>query len=663
MAGKLLLSAVVAALASATSALPDPGSAMSVASPDGRVKCEFALEGGLPVADVSFRDKRVFRMALGIECGKTQIIKSEKRTVRSSWKPVWGFRSEYPENYAELAVKLVREGRKGKEAPAETLYLRCYDEGFAVRAKFVMSQYAPACISGERTGWRFAEGAEAWGITKTEATYPLKPVPVDQMSGGEWRMPLTVRVAGGAYASVFEAHAEHYPRSYLRAEGGVLSPHFATGVKEGRGEAFTPWRAVALAASPAELVERAYFVENLNPPCAIEDVSWLKPGFCVSDLYSLEFRNFELQTPQIIAAASSAAAVGAKYIQIDWGWYGTEYRWTDDDRADFAARHPELKDDKTWIANTHPNPFSPAVGTVPYHPYFVHYFRTGVDMDISAIVAALKKRGLGLCLYVHGSILEESDLDALFATYAKWGVAGLKPGFVGYGSQSATDFIRKMCAIAAKHHLWLDIHDRHIPDGIERTWPNLMTTEGGGGEEGNHPVHQDVVLPFTRCLVGPFDYTPSLFNAGRAKATKMHKLAMFVVYPGATAVMRGKIVELAREEPMAVDFLRALPWNYDDTRVLDAEIARHLTVVRRRGSSFYMGGLAGEDAHETSIALDFLEEGAEYQLTLLLDDPDDSSVPRGYRLEKRIVRRGDVVRVRMMPSGGFCAVAEELKRK
>ena len=170
MAGKLLLSAAIAALASATSALPDPGSAMSVASPDGRVTCEFALEDGLPVADVSFRDKRVFRMALGIECGKTQIIKSEKRTVRSSWKPTWGFRSEYPENYAELVVKLVRNGRKGKETPAETLYLRCYDEGFAVRTKFVMSQYTPACLSGERTSWRFAEGAEAWGITKTEAT-------------------------------------------------------------------------------------------------------------------------------------------------------------------------------------------------------------------------------------------------------------------------------------------------------------------------------------------------------------------------------------------------------------------------------------------------------------------------------------------------------------
>ena len=639
----------------ALSALLFAGAALaeetSIVSPDGRVSCSFALDDGRPVADVSFCGRHVFRTALGVDHGKVRVAGCETRTVRRSWKPVWGFKGEYPENYTELAVKLVREGCEGKE-PTRELCLRCYDEGFASRARFVMPPYDVSAISGEKTNWRFADGTAAWAIRGTEATFPLDPIPVEKLqSDASWRMPLTMRVADGCYASVFEAHAERYPRSHIHAEGGVLSPRFVMGVKEGRGETLTPWRAVALAASPAELVERAYFIENLNPPCAIADTSWIKPGFCVSDQ-----GNFELRTGEIAAAAKFAAATGAKYIQIDWGWYGTECPWTDDDRANYAARHPELKDDKTWIANTRADPFTTAVGTVPYHPYWPYSGRSGVEIDMPAVVAALGRHGLGLCLYVHGSVLEDNDMDELFATYEKWGVVGLKPGFVGFGSQASTEFIRRMCALAAKHRLWLDIHDLHIPDGLERTWPNLMITEGGGGEEGNHPVRQDVALPFTRCLAGPFDYTPMLFNAGKAGATKLHKLAMFAVYPGATTVMRGSIKDLVEKDPAAVAFLRALPWNYDDTHVVDAEISRHIAVVRRKGDAFYIGAISGDAAHETEIALDFLESGRDYNAEILSDDLLDSAVPRGYRHEERIVRRGDKLKVKMSAAGGYCAV-------
>lgn len=630
----------------------EPEAAMSATSPDGRVKCAFAIEDGVPVVDVSFCGKHAFRTIPGVECGRVRLAKSASRTIRRSWKPAWGFKSEYPENFSELKLTLVHEGREGREPPAETLYLRCYDEGFAVRAAFVLNPYSVSSVSGERTSWHFAPRASAWAISGTEATFPADPIPLERLDEGpSWRMPFTLDIPDVAYASVFEAHTEHYPRSYLHVEKGVVSPRFAMGVKEGRGTVLTPWRAVALAASPAELVERAYFVENLNPPCAIEDTSWIKPGFCVSDQ-----GNFELRTDEIIAAARHAAAVGAKYIQIDWGWYGTECPWTDDDRTNYAARHPELKDDPTWVENTRADPFTTAIGTVPYHPYWPYSGRTGVEMDMPKIVSSLRANGLGLCLYVHGAVLEENDMDALFATYAKWGVAGLKPGFVGYGSQATTDFIRRICALAAKHRLWLDIHDTHVPDGIERTWPNLMITEGGGGEEGNHPVRQDVALPFTRCLAGPFDYTPMLFNAGKAGATKLHKLAMFVVYPGATAVMRGNIRNLAEKDGEAAAFLRALPWNYDDTHVLDAAISRHIAVVRRKGDKFYIGAMAGDDAHETKLPLDFLPGGGEWDAEILSDDLSDDVVPRGYRLERRAVRKGDAIEIHMARSGGFCAI-------
>ena len=629
---------------------------VTVTSPDGRVSCAFSLEAGHPVAAVSYGGRPAFTSELGVDRGELVVQKTSTRTVRGAWRPVWGFLREYPENYTELEVRL---GRTGEVAARETLFLRCYDEGFAVRAKALLPVYGLGALAGARTSWRFADGAAAWGITSGEGTYPADPTAIgDLRADCAYMFPLTVRIPGVGFASVLEAHAERYPRSFLRAEGGVLRPRFVTGVKEGRGEFLTPWRAVMLAPDAAGLAERAYLVENLNPPCAIGDTSWIRPGFCVSDQ-----GNFELRTPDVIAAAREAAAIGARYIQVDWGWYGTEYVWSDDDRAAYAAKHPELKDDATWAANTYADPRRVARGTVPYHPYWNYSGRQGVDLDIPKCVTELRALGLGLCLYVHGAILEAHDLDSLFATYEKWGVVGLKPGFVGYGSQNATDFLRRMAEIAARHHLWLDIHDSHLPDGMERTWPNVMITEGGGGEEGNHPVRQDLVLPFARCLAGPFDFTPCLFNAGKAGASKLHKLAMFLAYPGPTAVMRGSIIRLAKDDPDAAAFLRALPWNYDTTSVRDAEIGRHFAVVRGRKGSFFAAGLAGEAAHVTELQLDFLEPGVDYELNLLADDLSSAAVPRPYVRTRRTVRRGETVRIEMAACGGFCATLMPLERK
>ena len=147
-----------------------------------------------------------------------------------------------------------------------------------------------------------------------------------------------------------------------------------------------------------------------------------------------------------------------------------------------------------------------------------------------------------------------------------------------------------------------------------------------------------------------------LFNAGKAGATKLHKLSMFVVYPGPTAVMRGNIRNLVEKDREAAAFLRALPWNYDDTRVFDADISRHVAVVRRRGGEFFVGAMAGEAEHETKLLLDFLPEGGEWEAELLFDDLSDEGVPRGCRHERRTVRREDTLEIRMAKAGGFCAI-------
>ena len=215
-------------------------------SPNGRVACDFALRDGVPLAVVSYDGRRVFESELGFNRAKLEVLDTATRTVKGAWKPVWGFKAEYPENYVEQTVRLKRPGAVQTD---ETLELRCYDEGFAVRAKIVLNVYGSGEIKGERTCWRFAEGAKAWSIPGTESTFPAEPYDLKALEDREaWRMPFTVEIPGVGSASILEANVRDYPRSYLRTSGGAVRPVFALGTKEGRGEVVSPWRAVQLAA-------------------------------------------------------------------------------------------------------------------------------------------------------------------------------------------------------------------------------------------------------------------------------------------------------------------------------------------------------------------------------------------------------------------------------
>lgn len=641
----ILLASSMALATEITKVTANPAG-MRTVSPDGGVEAEFSLSGGQPSVAFSCGGVAVGRMTVGpdLGLGDFKVLKTASDAHRGSWKPVYGFRSEYPDNYSELTVFL---SCGDSDARRLQVTVRAYDEGIAVRYSFVPNVYCEAELKSERTAISFSAGSVCWGIRETEGCYPEEPVSIGLLDRSvDWYMPLTLRTPEGVYASVLEANTVAWPRSVLRADGqGGFGSRFVRGSMIGRGVCTSPWRAVLLAPDAKGLIERAYFVWNLNESCALMDTGWIKPGLTVSDL-----GNCELRMSEVIAAARAAKAVGARYLQLDWGWYGTEYPWTAADRADYLARYPDRGKDTSWFENTKADPYTPARGFVPYHPTWPgDGKRTGVDLDMPKLIAEMDGIGIGLCLYVHGLVLERSDLDRLFATYASWGVAGLKPGFVSFGSQQATDWLRNLAATAAKHRLWLDIHDQQIPDGFERTWPNVMINEGGGGAEWPaYPPHHELVHPFTRCLAGAFDYTPVFFTTNRTHA---HSAAFCICYPGPTAVMRGKVGNLSTSDPAIVEFLKALPWTYDETRVLDGEIAQRLVVARRKGDRWFLGGMSGARAQETSIGTEWLEPGVTYELKAVTDAGTDA----------RMLRRGDPLRVRMSAAGGYVATVTPVR--
>ncbi|HVX65725.1 MAG TPA: glycoside hydrolase family 97 catalytic domain-containing protein, partial [Bryobacteraceae bacterium] len=396
-------------------------------------------------------------------------------------------------------------------------------------------------------------------------------------------------------------------------------------------------------------------VQNLNPPDAIADGRWIVPGKTISNE-----GNSDLQMAALKKIIDFAAPNGFKYLQLDWGWYGTEWAWTGQERETFRKTRPDLADDPDWVRNTRADPYAVARGMVPYRSDWKAV--TYVDLDMAELIRYARERGMGVCLYVEAAhTLRAHDMEKLFATYEKWGVAGLKPGFVRYGTQENTEWIRNMVEIAARHHLWLCVHDAHLPDGMERTYPNLFIVEGGGGQEGDHTAAHDVALPFTRALAGPFDFTPALYTQGKSHA---HMLAFFVTLYAPAPTLRGgyrawKETAGPAQGGEELEFLRRVPVTWDETRVLAANVGHQIVVARRSGESWFVGGMAGGSPEIARLALSFLTPGRSYRATIFSDNAEaakDGWCPT--RREIRTVTSADSLEISMVKAGGVAIILE-----
>lgn len=628
-----------------------------VVSPDGKVSVEFTVTDGQPKITVGYECRTVATIDLGLileepYCGGFDLDDFEVGGAGTVWKPVWGERAEIRDVHRDYVVRLREKGPRSRTLRVE---MRAYPEGFAFR--YVLEGEGCETIKDELTRVVFAPGTVAWPIYNTEDTYPAAPVDASELRPepgaghfDHYMLPLTVRRPDGVCASLFEAYVRHYPRAKGEpVEGGTKIRLLGDMEGRTRGVAAVklpfecPWRAIQIGKNAASLVENSTLVLNLNPPCKIDDVSWVRPGLCLSDL-----SNCALNNRDILAAAKRERENGIRHFQIDWGWYGSEWTWSMDEIAAYEKGVPDA-DTKFhgWRANVAADPRRAAKGYVPYRPNAFLDYGTIVDLDVSALARELDGIGVDLALYLHGRVLEaEKDLDGLFALYRQWGVSGLKPGFVRYGDVESTDWNRMLVETAARHNLWLDIHDRHVPDGMQRTYPNLMLCEGGGGEEGNHPVRQDVTLPFARCLVGPFDYTPKLFRDDR---THCHSVAMLLVYPGPMAILRGSAVK--REWGPELELVKELPMSYDETKVLQADIGRHIIVARRKGEIWYVAGICGEAGYAGGFMLDFLGRGGKWKARVFADGERG----RAKYSEKTVVG-GTWFPANMGKSGGFALI-------
>lgn len=604
-----------------------------VTSPNGRLTLTFSLESvdgedGCPVYRVSEQGRPLlassrlgFHLADGTDLTQGyQFVSAARSEHDESWKPVYGERSLIRDHYRQLTVRLRRE-----QAPHDLMILtfRCFDTGIAWR--YSLRTEGPVrdiVIKEEQTEFHFLADHTAWTANRAQAQY--RRVRLSQLGQDEER-PLTVQMRDDLYVAVAEAALVDYARMKLarvKDRPTALVSRLSSEVKAAL-PLTTPWRVIMVASGPGELLENNDILLNLNEPCALADTSWIKPGKVI--------REVTLTTVGGKACVDFAVRHNLQYVEFDAGWYGNEYEEASDAR------------------------------TITVDPK-----RSPGPLDLHEVIRYAEERGIGIIVYVNRRALER-QLDEILPLYQRWGIKGVKYGFVNVGSQQWTSWLHEAIRKAAAHQLLIDIHDEYRPTGYSRTYPNLMTMEGIGGDETSPANEQTLTILFTRMLAGAGDNTICYFNSRvRKNSSHAYQLAKAVcIYSpwqflfwydrpdqaprekGGAGGEKGNIIETPE-----LEFYDHVPTVWDETRVLHGRIGEYAVIARRSGDNWFIGGMNSGAARTLPVALDFLKPGLSYRAHTYTDDPAVDT-PTQVRVERDTVTSDTVLRLPMGKQGGY----------
>lgn len=608
----------------------------TVSSPDGKMKADFYLSETKSLQwKLDYEGKPVVLLSrLGITgfIDGFNIKKVSHLSKDTVWKPLYGEKDQIRDHYQECTIELNYPKRKQEM----WLQIRAYDEGLAFRYFFPESPNGGTYLSlkEELTSFTFPEKTLAWFTPRAQAKYSLLPL---RDWPDECERPLTLQLENGLYACLGEAEMVNYARTKFsiddkKANTIVCSQY---DVVDEISAFATPWRLVMVAEKPGALLENNFLYLNLNPPCAIDNPWWIRPGKVM--------REPTLSTEGGKRLVDFAVKRNLQYIHFDAGWYGYEYA-----KASDAA-----------IVNVDPrrNPKN--------------------DLNLPEVIAYAKKNNIGVILYVNQRALA-NQLDEILPLYQSWGVDGVKFGFVQVGSHRWTTWLHEAIKKCAEHHLVVDIHDEYRPTGFSRTYPNLMTQEGIFGNEEMPDATNNTILPFTRFIAGAADYTICYYkqksiieekyaqshtggipNERHIQTTSAHQLALAAIYYSPLQYMYWyDKPEDSRDEP-ELAFFDAVPTVWNDTKVIDGTPGQYAVVARRSGQDWFLGGITNNDGREISIPLSFLSKDRSYIAHIYTDD-EKVKTQTHVRVESKKVKAGENLVFQLKPSGGVAIHFEKV---
>ena len=692
--------------------------AQAVKSPNGNVELKFSLtDNGRPTYEMTYKGKAVIKPShLGLELAKdkhaskgeneTDLMEGFKindtlvTTFDETWKPVWGETSTIRNHYNELAVSLVQAVSNRNII----IRFRVYDDGMGLRYEFPQQKELNYfLIKEERTQFAMTGNHKAWWVAGDYDTqeYPTMTSKLSDIRylmddaivwGNSSQTPfsptgvqtsLQMKSDDGLYINIHEAACIDYATMHLNLDDkkmvfeSWLTPD-ATGLKGCmQTPCQTPWRTVIVSDDARDMLA-SNLILNLNEPCALEDVSWIKPmKFCgiwwemivgkSSWHYTDEYPSVKLGQLDYSKAKPNgrhlannkdvrryidfAAANGIDQVLVEgWneGWedWANMWKW---DVFDFITPYP--------------------------------------DFDIKALNEYAHSKGVRLMMHHETSssvVNYERWMEQAYSLMNKYGYTAVKSGYVGdiiprgdhHYSQSMNNHYLYAVKEAAKHKVMVNAHEATRPTGLCRTYPNLMGNESARGTEyeafgGSNPDHT-VILPFTRLQGGPMDYTPGILetqlstwsdNPHFVHTTLVGQLALYVTMYSPIQMVADLPENYAKFDD-AFQFIRDVAVDWDDSKYLEAEPGDYITIARKaKGTdNWFIGGKCDENGHKSVVKLDFLDEGSKYECAIYQDAKDAhyETNPKAYTIVRRTVKKGDVLKLQQAPGGGFAVSLKKI---
>jgi len=524
-------------------------------------------------------------------------IKDIRSTSKdTTWMPPYGENSTVRNHYNETDVTLVKDDNP---IYVMEVQIRAYNEGVALRYHFPENPKGTYYdVTSETDEFALPQGTQAWFANWAQAAYSKLPL---TNWPGESERPLTLELPNNLYVTLAEAQMVDYARTKftLSTEKSNTIITSMDGYADLVSPVSTPWRVIMVADKPGDLIEHNSIILNLNAPSRIADTGWLKPGKIM--------RAIRLNTADAKSVIDFAVKQNLQYILFDFGWYGNGY---------------SVKSDATKV--------------IP-------------ELDMPGIIKYAGDKGIGVWLYVNQQALMLQS-DSLYSIYKKWGVKGVKMGFVQVGSHRWTTWVEKNIQMAAENKLMLDIHDEWRPTGEQRTWPNLMTAEGVRGNEEMPEATNNTVLPFTRFIAGPADATFCYMDK-RIKTTHAHQLALSTIFYGPIQTLYWYDTPQQYHDEPELEYWRKLPTVWDESKVLQGAPGVFITMARKKGEDWFVGTITNNDARTVKIDLGFLQKGKKYIATIYFDDPTTPTVTH-VGIKRIKVNSSTVLTADLQASGG-----------
>ena len=623
---------------------------------------------------------------LSVFAGETEVLAPSpisitiKENNESRTKVLWGMNSKQPKVRRSFVDEMIpapvykrfqvkdRYNQMVLTSGKQGLVVRAYDDGIAYRLTYKSN--IPYTVYNEQADFTFPADYpmyasyvkrgddgdfESQYINSFENTYEHESITKFKSSRLLF-LPVLVELPHGMKVCITEADLDNYPGMYLVGGGDtpVLASHFApvpkTTVQGGHNmlqkfvtsreeyiardaNAQLPWRVIAVAGNDAELAA-SDIVFRLGKPLRIADTSWIKPGKVAWDwwnawnLYGVDFRagiNNETYKYYIDFAAEN----GIEYVILDEGWAVNK-------KAALMQVVPEI--------------------------------------DLPELVTYADGKNVGLILWT-GYWAFHRDMENVVKHYADMGIKGFKVDFMDRDDQEMVRFINEASELCACYNMLVDFHGMYKPTGAQRTWPNVINYEGVNGLEqlkwspkGYDQVTYDVQIPFIRQFAGPMDYTQgAMRNAIKknynpvnsepmSQGTRCRQLATYVIFDSPLNMLCDNPSNY-RREPECTAFIARIPTVWDETLGLDGKVGEYITMARRSGDEWYVGGLTNWDKRDIIVDLSFLEEGF-YEIELFKDGINADRAACDYKRVVMPVPEDRQLKVTLFPGGGFAGRIE-----